>query len=268
MVKETLGIPQSRLESWIWFSPIPVVEPKSTGGWGPKWASVKVFLEHMGNLPHQQQQHRGLVPGFPNPLPLSEEELERDVPSKEEPRFRCFYSSYLCYFSFNCPVFEWWCSIYNYAEPNMTERERGREGENNELGSWGEYLVFIESRVSGRGFCGLSTPNPFLRCLTGPIVSRFTWKMFPHLTPWGEIWMWDMSECDLGEADGFLQLLCNPSFHRIAPKNLLCIHKLKKGTSQKYLRLNVNVNVCAVWYTICMSLLDGCRQSCTAYLTI
>lgn len=65
----------------------------------------------------------------------------------------------------------------------MTERERGRE--NNELGSRGEYLVFIESRVSGRGFCGFSTPNPFLRCLTGPIVVRFRLKMFPHLTPWG-----------------------------------------------------------------------------------
>lgn len=35
----------------------------------------------------------------------------------------------------------------------MTEREREREREgNNELGSRGEYFVFIESRVSGRGF--------------------------------------------------------------------------------------------------------------------
>lgn len=58
--------------------------------------------------------------------------------------------------------------------------------------------------------------------------------MFPHLAPWGEIWLWDMSECDLGEADGFLQLFCNPGFWRITSKNLLCIHKPKKGISQKY----------------------------------
>lgn len=176
-LKKHWGIPKSRLESWIWFSPIPVVEPKSTGGWGPKWASAKVFLDCTGNLPHQQQQqHRGLVPGFPNPLPLSEEEQERDVPSKGEPRFRCFYFSYFCSFSFNCPVFEWWCSIYNYAEPNMTEGERGRGRENNELGSLGEYLVFIESRVSGRGFCGFSTPNPFCCVLQALLYLGLDWR--------------------------------------------------------------------------------------------
>lgn len=78
--------------------------------------------------------------------------------------------------------------VYVTTEPNMREGERegGGGGRNNELGSRGEYPVFIESRVSGRGFCGFNTPNPFLRCLTGPIVSRFRWKMFPHLAPWGE----------------------------------------------------------------------------------
>lgn len=54
-----------------------LVEPGRRGGWGPKWARVKVFLDHTGNLQHrhqqQHQQHRGLVPGFPNPLPLLEE---------------------------------------------------------------------------------------------------------------------------------------------------------------------------------------------------
>lgn len=169
VVKETLGHSNiTILQLNYEFHPCCRTK-QCTGGWGPKWASAKVFLAHTGNLPHQhhlQQKHRGLVPGFPNPLPLSEEEREeRDVPSAEEPRFRCFYFSCLCFISFDCPVFEWWCSINNCAEPTMTER--GRKRENNELGSWNEFLIFIESRVSGRGFCSLSNPNPFFRCLTG-----------------------------------------------------------------------------------------------------
>lgn len=128
-LKKHRGIPQSRSQSWIWVSPNPVVEPKSTGGWGPKWANAEVFLDRPGNLPHQQkqqQQHRGLVPGFPNPLPLSEEERERGTPSKAEPRFRRFHFSYLCFFAFSCPVFEWWWGICNYRAQHEREGERER----------------------------------------------------------------------------------------------------------------------------------------------
>lgn len=91
----------------------------------------EVFLDRPGNLPHQQkqQQHRGLVPGFPNPLPLSEEERERGAPSKAEPRFRRFHFSYLCFFFL--PFFL--LSVAQYLNDDevyvTTERQRGREGE-------------------------------------------------------------------------------------------------------------------------------------------
>lgn len=121
------------------------------------------------------------------------------------------------FFAFGCPVFEWrWWGIWNYR----AQRGRGgeRERRNNELGRRGECLVFIESRVSGRGFCGCNTPNPFLRCLSGSIVSRFRLKMFPHPAPWGEFWLRDVSEFHFGEEDRFLRLSCNPDFGGTAPK--------------------------------------------------
>lgn len=49
----------------------------------------------------------------------------------------------------------------------MAQRERDREKEGiknkKKLGSRGEHLVFIASRVSGRGFSVVSTPNPFFQ---------------------------------------------------------------------------------------------------------
>lgn len=135
----------------------------------------------------------------------------------EAPRFRLFYFSYF-FPSLSIAQRLNGDAVYITMQSPTWQKGRVRQRENNELGSRGEYLIFIESRVSGRGFWGFSSSNPFLRFLLGLIVFRFRLKMFPHLTPSGgdlavrHVRMW------FGGGTQISQALFRPGFTSIDPK--------------------------------------------------